>query len=287
MQKLIVGSRDSALALAQTSSVCDKLKSQYQGLQIQLKTYKTKGDLNLENPLSELGDKGLFVKELEVALLNNEIDFAVHSMKDMPSAQPPGLVLFSFGPREVPYDALVSQGNVAFRDLPEGAIIGTSSLRRQVLLKRIRPDIQTQVIRGNVQTRLRKLSEGPYDAIVLAAAGLNRLNLEDVITETFSPEDMIPACCQGILGVETRADFDPDFWASFTHTPTHIACQAERAFLGTLQGGCNTPMGAYASGEQLIGFLASVDGQDFKSVTEPLDENHPALSGEKLARQLL
>ncbi len=244
---LIAGSRSSQLALTQTHWVMRQLTQRYPDLDLDLKQYTTKGDEQLEQALSKLNDKGLFVKELEVALSAGEIYFAVHSMKDMPSEQPEGLILLPFGPRENPQDALVSRAGHFLAELPEGASVGTSSLRRQAQLGRQRPDLRVEVIRGNVDTRLRKLDEGQYDAIILAAAGLNRLALAHRITELLPVEAFVPACCQGILGIELRANESTRaLWNPFIDRDTHVAMQAERAFLATLQGGCQVPMAAHA-----------------------------------------
>lgn len=289
---LIAGSRESLLALTQTRLVMQALQSQYPELEIALKTYKTQGDLILDSPLFEAGDKGLFVKELEQALLNGEIDFAVHSMKDMPSEQPKGLHLFPFGEREAPLDAFVSKSGLSFQEIPAGSVIGTSSLRREALLKRIRPDLTYEVVRGNVQTRLRKLDEGPYEAIILAVAGLRRLGLEHRITHTFSLEEMIPACCQGTLGVEI---YDPallELFKPFIHPETQVCTTAERSFMRTLQGGCHVPMAAYASRQddgqyRINGLLCSLDSKTILSAEQTFSADKAIEAGQMVARDLL
>jgi hydroxymethylbilane synthase len=289
---LVVGSRDSALALAQTYKVMEALKGRYSDLDIPLKTYKTQGDLILDSALSKIGDKGLFVKELEVALLSGEIDFAVHSMKDMPSEQPDGLRLFSFGPRELPEDAWVSKHRTSFWETPQGAIVGTSSLRRQAILKKLRPDLNFQVVRGNVQTRLRKLEEGPYDALVLAAAGLRRLGLEAVIMHTFSPSEMLPACCQGTLGVEIRNDALFEMFSPFVDPVTETCTQAERSFLKTLQGGCQVPMAAYAepidvARYHIWGLVSNPDGTSVITAEKDFTVESAQAAGRQVAEQIL
>lgn len=290
---LIAGSRSSQLALTQTRWVMAQLTQQYPELAVELKQYTTQGDLNLEQALSKLNDKGLFVKELELALSAGEIDFAVHSMKDMPSEQPDGLTLLPFGVRENPQDAWVSRSGASLTELPEGACVGTSSLRRQAQLGRQRPDLRVEVIRGNVDTRLRKLDEGQYDAIILAAAGLNRLGLARRITQLLPVESFIPACCQGILGIELRADASAEaLWAPFIDTDTWVAMQAERSFLATLQGGCQVPMAAHACaiGEgryRLLGMVSDVTGQQSLTTFEAFNAEDATAVGQRVAQALL
>lgn len=264
---LITGSRESELALAQTRYVMEALKTRFPELQIGLKTFKTQGDRMLNVPLSGVGDKGLFVKELEQALLGGDIDFAVHSMKDMPSTQPEGLYLLPFGEREVALDAFISATGASFRELPAGSVIGTSSLRREAVLRSLRPELAFKLLRGNVLTRLKKLDEGAYDAIVLAAAGLKRLGLDHRITHLFSPEEVLPACSQGVLGVEF-ADVDLlEYFDRFIHPETAACIAAERALQKAIEGGCQLPMGGYArmipeEGQyQLIGMVADLQGR--------------------------
>lgn len=289
---LNAGSRESPLALVQTRLVVEALQQHDPQLEIALKTYKTQGDLILETSLSQLGDKGVFIKELETALLAGEIDFAVHSMKDMPSEQPEGLYLFPFGARETPFDVLVSKSKVSFLELPTGAVIGTSSLRREAVLKKRRPDLYFQLIRGNVQTRLRKLEEGPYDAIVLAAAGLHRLGLEHLIHDTFLPQDLLPACCQGTLAVEVANSDLMERFRPFVDTATEVCTVAERSFLRAMQGGCQIPMGAYAwpvegNRYQIRGMVC--DPQDLTLITEEVifSVDQAFETGKQLAHTLL
>lgn len=289
---LVAGSRDSALALAQTRMVMAALAGQYPSLQTELKTFKTQGDIILDTSLALIGGKGLFVKELELALLAGEIDFAVHSMKDMPAEIPEGLTLMTFGPREISTDAFVSRSKTAFADLPPGAIIGTSSLRRQAMLKRLRPKHHYQMIRGNVPTRLKKLDEGQFDAIVLAVAGLNRLGLSDRITHVFSPEEMPPACCQGTLAIEVREDDIADLFRPFV-VPDVAACtQAERGFLRTVQGGCQVPMAAYAQpiseGQyRLQGMICDPEGQRVLTAEATFTPNTADAAGQSVAQDIL
>ncbi len=291
-RSLIAGSRDSLLALTQTEFVMARLREQKPELELSLKTFKTQGDLNLESSLSSIGDKGLFVKELEVALLKGEIDFAVHSMKDMPSEQPEGLYLMPFGHRETPLDALVSKSGKTFEALPSGSTIGTSSLRRQALLLHHRPDLNVDVVRGNVQTRLKKLDEGPFDAIILAAAGLHRLGLDSRITELLAPPLMIPACCQGTLAIEFADPGLKELFAPLADRETAIATQAERAFMRTLEGGCQVPMGAYARPInerqfQIDGMIADPTGTPLLRAQQVFTADGAEQAGCELAKTLL
>lgn len=289
---LTVGSRDSALALTQTKQVMDALAAHYPDLSMPLKTYKTQGDLVLETALAQIGDKGLFVKELEVALMNGEIDFAVHSMKDMPSEQPEGLQVFPFGEREIPLDALISKSGQSFWELPAGAVVGTSSLRRQALLKKSRPDLLYQNVRGNLQTRLRKLDEGPYDALVLAVAGLHRMQLAERITHTFSTDMMIPACCQGTLAIEIKDERLLNTFQPFVYHAVRVCTLAERAFLRTMQGGCQIPMAAYARNVaenryHIVGLVSDVDGERVFTAEQTFSEEDAEPAGQEVAERIL
>lgn len=249
MTLLRVGSRESPLALVQTKWVMAQLQAAWPELTLELKTFKTQGDIILDTSLSKIGDKGLFVKELEVALLLDEIDIAVHSMKDLPGVLHERLALCSVGEREDPRDVLLAPSPTRLQELPPGAVVGTSSLRRIAQFKRLRPDLDYQTIRGNLQTRLRKMEEGQYQAIILAAAGVHRLDWHDRIVQYFDPiTESIPAVCQGILAVEFRQD-DPkvDALLSPMRIPdVETAMAAERSFLRTLEGGCQVPVGGYA-----------------------------------------
>ncbi len=244
-----VGSRESELAQAQSRHVMALLKEQFPDCDCSLTTFKTTGDLNQESKLSEMGEKGLFTKELELALLENSIDIAVHSMKDMPGELPEGLVLESAGLREDPRDVLISKNNLSLEALSAGAIVGTSSTRRIAMLKRCRPDLVCENIRGNLQTRLRKLKEGQYDAIILAAAGVHRLGWQERISQYLdSEEKFIPAPCQGILAVEYRLGDDEtkEKLQAIQDPKTQLVMTAERAVLIQLEAGCHTPLGVYA-----------------------------------------
>jgi hydroxymethylbilane synthase len=236
-------------------------------VRVVLRKIQTSGDKIVDVPLAKIGGKGLFVKEIEEALLAGEIDFAVHSMKDVPAQLPDGLEILCVPPREDPRDALISRAGCSFKDLPQGARIGTASLRRQAQLLNARPDLRIEMLRGNLDTRLRKLKEGQFDAIVLAAAGLHRLAWAQEITEYLDPVVSLPAIGQGALGVEGRSNdhFVRSIVDRLNDQATQTTVTAERAFLHRLEGGCQVPIAAHAtlSGEELLleGLLASVDGK--------------------------
>lgn len=264
MRKIIVGSRRSKLALTQTNWFINELKAAGAPFEFEVKEIVTKGDQILDVQLSKVGGKGLFVKEIEQALYDKEIDFAVHSMKDMPAVLPEGLVIGCIPPREDARDAFISKGHVKFADLPAGAVVGTSSLRRSAQLLTVRPDLEIKWIRGNVDTRLAKLETEEYDAIILAAAGLKRLGWsDDVVTEFLSIEDCLPAVAQGSLGIECRKDDEELLTelSKLTDGATWQEAHAERAFLAAMDGGCQVPIAGYAktNGEQitLTGLVAA------------------------------
>ncbi|MCL7454175.1 MAG: hydroxymethylbilane synthase [Anaerolineae bacterium] len=293
-QKLVVGTRGSALALWQTGHVVQGLRAVAPGLQVEIQTIKTLGDEVRDRALAQVGGKGLFVKEIEAALLAGEIDLAVHSLKDMPTQLPEALSLGAILERADPRDALVVAGEACDVDgLPAGARVGTSSLRRQAQLLAARPDLQVLDVRGNVDTRLRKLREGQYDGLILAAAGLARLGHSEAIGQVLPPERMLPAVGQGALCVEVRAAdrTTQDLVAQLDHLPTRQATGAERAFLRRLEGGCQVPIGAYAqvSGDllHLRGLVASLDGSRLlrDEIHGPADE--AASLGAELADRLL
>lgn len=252
--KIIIGTRGSKLALWQAEWIKSELQRLYPKLEIELNKIKTTGDKILDVPLAKVGGKGLFVKEIEEALLKGEADIAVHSMKDVPTDFPEGLHLAVVTKREDPRDAFLSRiSNFKFqisnfKDLPLGATIGTSSLRRSCQLLSIRPDLKIEQLRGNLDTRLRKLDEGQFDAIILAAAGVKRLGWQERITEILPPEISLPAIGQGAIGIECRIDdeFINDLIAPLNHFETSICVMAERAFLKRLEGGCQVPIAAYA-----------------------------------------
>lgn len=249
MRKIIVGSRRSKLALTQTNWVIDQLKQLNPNFEFEVKEIVTKGDKILDVTLSKVGGKGLFVKEIEQAMLDKEIDMAVHSMKDMPAVLPEGLTIGCIPFREDHRDALISKDHVKLNDLKPGAIIGTSSLRRSAQLLAARPDLEIKWIRGNVDTRLEKLESGEYDAIILAAAGLSRLGwAKEVVTEFIDADICVPAVGQGALSIECREDDQEllDLFEKFTCKKTEKAVRAERAFLQKMEGGCQVPIAGFA-----------------------------------------
>lgn len=260
-----IGTRASQLALWQANWVKGELEKRYPGMTVELVKIKTIGDKILDVPLAQVGGKGLFVKEIEEAMLRGEIDIAVHSMKDVPTEFPEGLGLYCITEREDPRDAVISNG-VKFADLPLGARIGTSALRRQAQLLKVRPDLQMVIIRGNVETRMRKLTDENLDAVILAAAGLKRLGFADQVTEYLPVELSLPAIGQGALGIECRLDDETikETIAFFNHPNTAHAVRAERALLWRCEGGCQVPIAAHGqvAGDTLTltGFVASVDG---------------------------
>lgn len=245
MKKLVVGSRESRLAVIQTQLAIQAIRACQPGLEVELLTMKTTGDKILDRTLDQVGGKGLFVKELDAALLAGRVDLTVHSSKDLPMETDPRLPLVAFSRRADPRDALVLPAGVT--ELDPAKPIGCSSLRRQLQLKALFPQMKTAPVRGNVLTRLEKLDRGEYAALVLAAAGLERLGLEGRVSRYFSVEEMLPAAGQGILAVQARADFDPACLREF-HDPDSRDCLlAERAFVRALDGGCSSPVAAYAT----------------------------------------
>lgn len=270
-QKIVIGTRGSKLALWQTNWVKTALETHHHGLQVEILIISTKGDRVLDVSLPKLGEqgKGLFTKELEDAIFERRVDLAVHSLKDLPTELPAGLGIGAICEREDVRDALVARDGVQnFAELPQGARVGTSSLRRQAQLKAVRPDLQIEPVRGNVDTRLRKIEEGGFDAVILAAAGLHRLGYGARITEHLPAELVLPAVGQGALAIETRTDDKSvnDLVRVIDHEPTRQACNAERAFLKGLGGGCLVPIAAHARIESdvltLAGLVASTDGQE-------------------------
>ena len=245
MKKLVVGSRESRLAVIQSELAIQAIRACQPGLEVELLTMKTTGDKILDRTLDQVGGKGLFVKELDAALLEGRVDLTVHSSKDLPMETDPRLPLVAFSRRADPRDALVLPAGVT--ELDPAKPIGCSSLRRQLQLKALFPQMKTAPVRGNVLTRLEKLDRGEYAALVLAAAGLERLGLEGRVSRYFSVEEMLPAAGQGILAVQARADFDPACLREF-HDPDSRDCLlAERAFVRALDGGCSSPVAAYAT----------------------------------------
>lgn len=265
LKQLRIGTRASQLALWQANWVKSELEKRYPDMEVTLTKIKTMGDKILDVPLAQVGGKGLFVKEIEEAMLRGEIDIAVHSMKDVPTDFPAGLGLYCITEREDPRDAVISNG-VKFSELPHGAKIGTSALRRQAQLLKARPDLQMVMIRGNVETRMNKLVTEGLDAVILAAAGLNRLGFADRITELLPVELSLPAIGQGALGIECDLSNEAvkETIAFFNHPETSYAVRAERSLLKRCEGGCQVPIAAFGevNGDQmkLTGFIASVDG---------------------------
>ncbi len=267
MTPLRVGTRGSPLALRQAELVVGHLAQVTPTRPVEIVPIKTSGDRLAQVALADFGGKGLFVKEIEEALLDGRVDLAVHSLKDLPATLRPELRLAAFPPREDPRDVLVSPTGLGLADLPRGAVVGTSSLRRRVLLLARRPDLRIEPIRGNLDTRLRKLQDGPYEAVVLAAAGLHRLGLLSDCAQVLPPEEFVPAAGQGILAVQARASDGPllELLSRLDHTETRWQALAERAFLQHLGASCHTPVAAHARvrGNELsvVGLVASLDGR--------------------------
>jgi hydroxymethylbilane synthase len=265
-KKLVIASRESALAMWQARFIQSSLQALYPDTQVEILGMTTTGDQILDSPLARIGGKGLFVKELELALEEGRADLAVHSMKDVPMNLPEGFMLAATGEREDPRDAFVSNNYKALDELPHGSVVGTSSLRRQSQLMARFPHLNIESLRGNLQTRLRKLDEGQYAAIILAAAGLKRLGLESRIAGFINPTDSIPAVGQGALGIEICSGRDDllQVLAPLNHADTEACVLAERAMSRALAGSCTVPLGAYATitnGQlSITGFVASVDG---------------------------
>lgn len=293
MRKFIVGSRRSKLALTQTNWVIEQLRKIDPSYDFEVKEIVTKGDRILDVTLSKVGGKGLFVKEIEQAMLDGEIDMAIHSMKDMPAVLPEGLVIGCIPNREDHRDVLISKDHVPFKDLKHGAIIGTSSLRRSAQLLAVRSDLEIKWIRGNIDTRLEKLKTDDYDAIILAAAGLSRLGwAKDVVTEFLEPELCLPAVGQGALSIECRANDDEllALLKKFTSAQADLTVRAERAFLDKMEGGCQVPIAGYAyiNDEDkivLTGLVASPDGETIYK--ERLEGTDPEELGYAAANTLI
>lgn len=291
MKTVSVGTRQSALAMTQTQWVMDRLQKLQPDWEWRVEKILTKGDRILHVTLSKVGGKGLFIKEIEEALLAGRIDLAVHSMKDLPGEMPEGLAIAAVPPREDPRDCLISRTGAGLDELPSGSVVGTSSLRRQAQILARRPDLKVEPVRGNVDTRLRKLEEGQFDAIVLARAGLSRMGLEDRITEVLSVDKMVPAVGQGALAVQCRAEDESvlRLVRRINDPNTERAVRAERAFLHAFQGGCHLPVAAYAQvqGEKvrLEGLVASPDGRQV--LRNHREGELPEEVGRRLAEELL
>ncbi len=290
--RIVIATRRSALALWQARHIAERLGQLYPGLEVAIRDMTTEGDRILDTPLALVGGKGLFVKELEAALARGEAHIAVHSMKDVPMSLPEGFQIAAITEREDPRDAFVSNAYASLAALPPGAVVGTSSLRRQSQIQARYPHLQVKPLRGNVPTRLRKLDEGRYDALVLAAAGLKRLGLASRITALLSPEESLPAVGQGALGIECLAG-QPTLAAlvaPLDHFQTAVCVRAERAMSRALAGSCHVPLGGYAQWRDgrlwLRGFVASPDGSALVEAEETGDPQAPEVLGEAVAQRL-
>ena len=291
--KVRIATRKSALALWQAEHVADRLRSMPEVTEVELLPMSTKGDEILDRSLQKIGGKGLFIKELEVAMQRGDADIAVHSMKDVPAEMPEGFCLASTLERANPADALVSRNHVTFADLPNGARIGSSSLRRQAQLHMLRPDLRIEPLRGNVNTRLAKLEAGEFDAIILAAVGLQRLELDEHITEQFTIEQMLPATAQGVLGIECLQELSDlrELLAQLNHATTVQTTIAERTVARSLQASCQSPVATFAEiadGELRIrGLAAMPDGSE--SIRDSIQgaPGDAASLGNQLAERML
>lgn len=292
-KSLVIASRESALAMWQAKHIQARLQALYPQCDVSILGMTTMGDQILDSPLSRIGGKGLFVKELENALADGRADLAVHSMKDVPMHLPEGFAMAATGEREDPRDAFVSNSYTSLAELPHGSIVGTSSLRRQSQIQARFPHLKIESLRGNVQTRLRKLDEGQYAAIILAAAGLIRLELGDRIKSFIDPADSIPAVGQGALGLEINASRSDliAILAPLNHVDTQLCVEAERGFSRALAGSCTVPLGAYATKHNdtitMQGFVASVDGQQMLKESVTGDAVLAEKLGQQLAQQLV
>jgi len=291
--QLTIGSRGSKLALFQANWVKSQLEAAHTGLKVVIEIIKTSGDVFLDAPLSQIGGKGLFTKEIEDALLDGRIDLAVHSLKDLPTVLPAGLSLAAVSRREDARDAFLSNAHRSLGALPKGARVGTSSLRRQSQLLQLRSDLEVANLRGNLDTRIRKLDEKQYDAILLACAGLDRLGYQHRIVERLSVQQLCPAVGQGALGIETRETDDEtrNRLQCLHHPPTHSAVTAERTFLRRLGGGCQVPIAGHAwieeSRIEMLGVVASTDGQQLFRDQASAPVEQAAAMGSQLAERLL
>jgi len=293
MSQIRIGSRGSQLALWQAGHIQSEIQNRFPGISVIIKTIKTTGDKILDTPLAKVGGKGLFVKEIEDALLNNEIDLAVHSMKDVPVIIPERLCIAAVTKREDPRDVIISREGKEFLHLPHGAHIGTSSLRRISQLLSHRPDLNISSLRGNLDTRIKKLDSGAYDAIILAAAGIIRMGWGERITEYLPVNISLPAIGQGALCIECRENdntiLEKIKWLN--HNEDSLCIRAERAFLKRLEGGCQVPIGAYATITKFMlemeGFVASVDGKRMVREKRTGTSDNPEDIGIRLAESLL
>jgi len=290
---LKIATRKSPLALWQAEFVKSKLEAIYPDLKVELVKMTTQGDQILNSPLSKIGGKSLFIKELEVGIMEGRADIAVHSMKDVPYELPQGFEIGAILERESPFDAFVSNDFNSIQDLPVGARLGSCSLRRIVQVKALRPDLEILDLRGNVNTRLKKLDDGEYDAIILACSGLTRLGFDNRIKQDLSPDDSLPAVGQGALGIEIEAN-DHEISSlikPLIHKKTQIEVSAERALNATLQGGCSVAIGAFATSEDskltLSGMVGNVDSGEIIRVQETGETSKPIDLGIRAAKKLL
>ncbi|RLI47023.1 hydroxymethylbilane synthase [Candidatus Bathyarchaeota archaeon] len=291
--KLTVGTRGSNLSLIQTDIVVKKLKKEISDLEIEVKVIKTTGDRITSKPLLLIKEKGIFEKDIDKAVLRGDVDFAVHSMKDVPTVQPPKTIIVAVPERESPHDVLISRDGMKLKDLPSKAVVGTGSPRRKAQLHYARPDLKVESIRGNVDTRLRKLKQGLYDAVILAEAGLQRLNIQDVITERLPIEEFTPASGQGALAVVAREDNEEvnEVLRRINHWPSMAAVLAERAFVRKIGGGCKVPLGAIAQAKSgtlsLYVSVLSPDGKTKIQTSKTGDLAYPEELGLKVAQETL
>ncbi len=292
-EKLTIGTRGSALALWQAHTVKKMLADIYPDLIIKTKIIKTKGDKILDSALSKIGDKGLFTREIEQQLLEGQIDLAVHSLKDLPTEMPAGLEIAAYPQRELPADAFISKNNIPLKRLPENAIVLSGSLRRQSQLLHIRPDLQIQDVRGNVQTRLSKLEQSDAAGIVLAYAGLKRLGLDNIITEIFLPTEFLPAAGQGALAIQIRSNDETIYQMikPLNNEPAEVTTKAERSLLAYLQGGCQVPIGAYAWLEDNIlhlqAMVATINGQTIIKASGSANHSKAIALGQNVAEMII
>ncbi len=290
---LKLGTRASALAMAQSGEIAKQLEAKHDGLKVELVTITSTGDAKQDTAFGAVGSVGMFVKELEAALLDKRVDFAVHSLKDLPTAITDGLAIHAVPLRATPYDVLVAPDDMILDMLDDGAKIGTGSPRRKAQILAYRDDVNVVAIRGNIDTRLKRLDDGRYDAIVLAAAGLERLGLEERATEIFTPDIMVPAVGQGCLALEGRADDERtrELLKALDDPLSHHEAIAERSLLAALGGGCHEPIAALArsagSELRLIGLVSSPDGLTVLRAEETGPERAPEKLGEKLAERLI
>ncbi len=288
-----IGTRGSKLALYQANKVKDILEDNFKVLNFEIIIIKTKGDKILDVPLAKIGDKGLFTKELEVELLNKNIDLAVHSLKDLPTTFPEGMKLGAVLERADVRDVLISKNGKKLCDLEDGAIIGTSSLRRIAQILKFNPNFKIKDIRGNVDTRLRKLKEQDYDALVMAAAGIERLGYGKNITEYLDPEIVIPAVGQGAIAIEihNEDEFTQNLLEKINHNPTYKAILVEREFLRAVQGGCQVPVGCHTEihGDKISisAFISDIKGIEFLKTTETVELSEAVITARNIATKLL